>query len=136
MNNNPISIVTTDTCHLLKNSKMPFLLKLKKGESLFQSLTKCAEIMNITNAALSGIGALENPTLGNFDFQLQKHKPKTFPGMYELTNLTGNITQNGVHVHVTLGLITDLNCHAITGHLMEADIGIIAEITVTPLDAS
>ncbi len=136
MKNEHVSAVTTDTLHLLTDSTAPFLLKLKKGESLFESLAKCAEILKLPSAALSGIGALENPVLGNFDFEIQKHKPRPFVGIYELTNLTGNITRDGdrykVHIHVTLGLISDLNCHAITGHLIEADIGIIAEITVTP----
>ena len=130
--NNKLSAVNLASCHKIANTE-PFILVIHKGESLVESLTKCAEIVKFPSASLSGLGALENPILGCYNLTTQKHEPKEFPGFYEMSNLVGNITQHHgkylAHIHVTLG---DVYCATISGHLIDAPIGVIAEITIKP----
>lgn len=136
MNNFEPSAVTVDSCHKITNPTSPFILVIRKGEKLIDSLIKCAEITNIHGASLLGIGAVENPILGNYNFETKKHEHKTFTGIYELTNVAGNITKyegkHIAHVHITIANLKDINCASITGHLIEAPIGILAEITIIP----
>lgn len=130
--NHKLSAVNVASCHKISSTE-PFILVIHKGESLVESLIKCAEIVQFPSASLSGLGALENPILGHYDFATQKHEHKKFPGFYEMSNLVGNITQHDgkylAHIHVTLG---DVHCHTISGHLIDAPIGVIAEITIKP----
>ena len=133
--NHKLSAVNLASCHKIANTE-PFILVIHKGESLVESLIKCAEIVKFPSASLSGLGAVENPILGHYNFATQKHEHKKFSGFYEMANLVGNVTQhNGkylAHIHVTLG---DVHCNTISGHLIDAPIGVIAEITIKPFVA-
>ena len=132
-----LAAVNPDACKLLKNPTKPFILVVKRGDDLIESITNCANAANITSASLSGLGALEEPTLGYFNLSTKKYQFKTFPGIYELTSLNGNVGfangQRFAHIHVTIG---DDNYHIIGGHLNEAKVGATAEITFIPLPAA
>jgi len=138
--NSKLSAVDLRSCHTITNRETPFILIISKWEELVSSLIKCAEIVKFPSAYLIGLGALENPVLGNYNFKEKKHEPKVFQGLYELTNLTGNVirqdNQYVAHVHVTLSNLEDHSCNAITGHLMESPIGMFAEIMINPFASS
>lgn len=122
--------------NITDNIKSPFLFSLKKDDLLIESLAKCAEALQLNGAAISGLGALENPVLGDFDPTTQRHKPKVFPGLFEISSLNGNITKrNGeyhVHIHVALSDTADASRPTISGHLFDSKIGLIAELNILP----
>lgn len=116
-------------------SKFQYMLVLNKGENLINSIIDHAKKLNIKSAYFSGIGALENPTLGFFDVKTKKYKQQNFSGFFELVSLIGNITtcegQYIVHAHAAL---SDAEYKVIGGHLFEATIGLAAEITIFTFD--
>ena len=128
-----ISVVSTETCHLLTDSAVPFMLVLRRGEDVVDSIIKCAEAIKLTSATFSGIGALENPTLGFYNLQAKEYQYKKFDGFYELVSLTGNITKhNGqyiTHIHVVL---SNAEYETIAGHLKSTKVGVTAEINMIP----
>lgn len=132
-----VSAVDSHSCSKLKGSDKPFILALKKGDNIIEAITQCANEAQLAGASLSGVGALENPTLTYYNISTKKYQDKTFPGIYELISVNGNVTQSQgkreVHLHVAL---SDDQYHMIGGHLGNALVGAVAEITVTPFKGS
>jgi predicted DNA-binding protein with PD1-like motif len=121
----------------MTNLTQPQLFSIARGESLMAALSSYAKQHHIPSASLTGLGALQNITLGYFNFQEKKYQYKTFEGIYELITLTGNITKFNneyvVHAHVAL---SDENYQLIGGHLQEAVVAVTAEMTLFPLSST
>ena len=132
-----LSAVDAGSCNKMQNSSAPFILVLKHGEEVGSSITHCMKQANISSAYLTGLGMLENPTLGYFNMKSKQYQYKKFPGRYELLSLQGNITQMNskpfAHIHVTL---SNERYNAFGGHLKDANVGATAEIMVIPFTAS
>lgn len=130
---NPISVVDSSSCSKLADTDLPFILIVHKGESLIETILKCAQAINLKAASLSGLGALENPTIAYYNLNSKEYQNKLFPGDFELTSLNGNLTKAEdewvAHIHVTLG---DEDYRVIGGHLQNAVVSITTEITVIP----
>ncbi|MCD6047313.1 MAG: hypothetical protein K0S08_960 [Gammaproteobacteria bacterium] len=128
------SVVNSNTCASLRGSSAPFILYLRKGENINAAILQCAQNAKWQSAALSGFGAIENPTLHYYDQKLKKDVHKTFSGLFELVSLNGNVVldkgQYAEHIHVGLG---DNNYQMLGGHLDSGTVGILTEITVIPL---
>ena len=122
-------------CAQFANKQQPFILVLKKGDNLLESITACAKAAHLPAASLSGLGQVHNPTLAYFSSN-QADAPTLTPltQFYELAALNGNITNNSgqyyTHAHAVLA---DKNFHGIAGHLKTAEVGLTAEITILPL---
>lgn len=108
------------------------VVKLDKGEKLFDSLTEVIEKHEIKSGLiLSGIGMLSNVKLGYFSGE--EHNLKTFEKPRELVALHGSITtgeETVIHLHCALA---GENYDVIGGHLMEAEVAVIAEIVIAKL---
>ncbi|GEM_PF-567769 len=130
---NNLSAVNVGTCKKLAGTDKPFILVLKRKENVMHSIIRCATDAHITSAFLSGLGALESPTLGYYNLKEKRYQYKTFSGIYELIGLNGNLTQVDnqpfAHVHVTLG---DSHYAVIGGHLKNASVGATTEILFIP----
>lgn len=131
----PVSAVHVNECNqLLHQGNQPFILVLKKGEKIINSLMHCAKEAHISAASFSGLGALENPTLAYYNIKNKKYQDKTFSGSYELASINGTLTmfekKPYIHAHVVLG---DAKYSAKSGHLKESKVGATAEITIIPL---
>jgi len=130
---NKISAVNLDTCYQVSPSE-PFIFVIRRDETVVESLIKCAEIVKFSSAFITGIGAVTNPTIAYYHVNIQKYAHKKFRGFFELTNLTGNITQQDgkylVHAHVTL---SKPRYNTIGGHLLNATSGMVVEVSVQPL---
>jgi len=121
------------SCEKLQNPQSPFLLILHKGQDVVPTLLECANKMNIKSASLSGLGALENPTIAYYHLPTLKYEPKVFEGIYELMTFEGNLTQlDGKlsnHIHVTIG---DRDHAVFGGHFMGGLVGVTIEICIVP----
>ena len=131
---NPPSAVHSDSCQNVKNTKEPFILVLKKGEKLQQSIVKCANQANLNGASLSALGAVDNTTLTNFDHKKKTYDKKVYPNFMELIALSGNINfvngKRDAHIHVAL---SDQDYQMVGGHLGEATVAATAEVTIIPM---
>jgi len=130
-----LSIVDTNSCHKLADTTKPFILNLHRGENLFQGILNCAEKIGLQSASISGLGALENPSVAFYHLHLKQYDTKVFDGIFELVSLNGNISfvdnKHFAHIHAALGR----EDHSLFGgHLMDATVGVLAEITIIPLE--
>ena len=132
-----ISVIDSRSFNKLSDIHSPFILVVHKGEPIIETILNCARALKLNSASLSGLGALENPTIAYFNLGKRTYQDKIFSGIFELISLIGNIAQfegNYVpHIHVTLG---DEQYQVFGGHLQNAIVGVTAEITITPLAGS
>ena len=114
-----------------------YYVQVQKGEPVMASLTAFAKEHGLGAGMIRGIGALTHVELGFYELPTKTYHRKRFDEEYELLNLTGNLsTVEGepyVHAHVTLG---DMAFNAFGGHLFEAEVAVVAELVVTPLEGS
>ncbi len=128
-------VVTTANCHLFKRPKAPFILVLKKGESLKEGIEACIEKMEIPSASISGQGALENPELGIYTMDVKQFFTKKFLGVYLMVSLNGTVTQSSTHqtqAQIDVAFV-DSNYRLFGGRLFSGTVGSTAEITIIPL---
>ena len=114
--------------HRLKDN---IILRLVKGESIFDSIYKLIEKEKIVSGWVHGIGAIENVKIGSYNLSEKKYNQIDLKGIYELTSLTGNITTKEgrpfLHLHVN---VADHNCTAYGGHLFDANINATGEFII------
>lgn len=127
-------VVDSSHCQQLKGYGSPFLLVLKKGESIFDSILRCANDAKLNNASIHGIGAIQDPTIAYYDLSKQQYVPQAFSGIYELIALNGDVSlferKRMLHLHTVFG---DQQYQARAGHLMSGHIGVTGEIEITPM---
>ena len=108
------------------------VVKLDKAERIFDSLTEVIDKHEIKSGlVLSGIGMLRNVKLGYYSGE--EHNSKTFEKPRELVALHGSITTGGdtvIHLHCALA---GEDYTVIGGHLMGAEVAVIAEIVIAKL---
>lgn len=117
-------------CGTLDNTHL--LVRLEKGEDIPSSLKQIAKNHNVTNASITGIGSVENPTLAHYRMDTRKYHEEKKEGIFEVLSLLGNIMQeNGealVHIHMT---ISDEHMQAMGGHVVSATTSATMEIFLT-----
>lgn len=115
-----------------KVSDNQFLLRLVRKENVKDCIIKFCEKLDIKNAYLSAIGAVESPTLSFYDVKSKKFIEKTLEGDYELTSFIGNIAvfkdKPMLHAHAS---ISDKNMNAFGGHFVKANVAASVEIVLT-----
>ena len=112
-----------------------YVVSLARGDDLRSSLESLAAEEQIPGAKVSAIGALEDPELGCYDLPSKTYDHRTFPGIYELVSLSGNLTllegKPFLHAHVA---ISGHDYAVYGGHLFDSKIGVVAEVFVEPVD--
>lgn len=111
-----------------------YLLRLDKDEKFTETILTFVKQQKIKSAWFSGLGAVQGVELGWYDLASKEYNYSSKIGVYEITNLTGNIAwQNNqpvVHAHITL---TDKDLQAFGGHLKELIAGGTLELRLTKL---
>lgn len=127
-------VVSSTQCAEVAGSKAPFMLILKRGEEINDAVKRCLAAAKVKGAAVTGLGAVEDPQLGYFQLQKKEFLRKRFKGIYEVLAITGNLSTDGKelipHLHVSLG---KRNFDVIGGHLFEGKVGITLELVITPM---
>jgi predicted DNA-binding protein with PD1-like motif len=134
MKNSNISVVDSSTWKKLTDKTSPFMLIVHKGENIIETILDCMNALDLPSASISGLGALENPSIAYFNLQTKQYQDKIFSGVYELISLNGNIARAEdasyiAHIHVTLG---NEQYQVVGGHLKQGIVGVTAEITFIP----
>jgi predicted DNA-binding protein with PD1-like motif len=115
-----------------KLDERTYLIRLSRGEDVHEKIKTFCKEQGITNALVSALGSLENPTLAHYRMDNKKYSEKKLEGIFELTNLTGNIgildDDLILHFHVT---IANEEMQAFGGHLVQGNASATLELTLT-----
>ena len=107
------------------------VVRLEKGEEILTGLLQACKQEGITLASVTGIGAVEQATLGFYDLKQGKYLSREYTAGYEITSLVGNVTtMNGepaLHLHMT---IAGEDGVVYGGHLSQGVISVTGEIVL------
>lgn len=130
------SVVTTAQCQQVAN-KAPFILVLKEGQPLVESIIHCANNAQLKGASLSGIGQIQKPTLAYYNLTTKRYQYKNYNGIYHLVSLNGNITLlNNKPKAYLQAAISNEQFTVMGGYLNEAFTAGSVEIMFIPLTGS
>ena len=111
-----------------------YVMRLDPGDEIVEKVLWLAAVEQIKLATVTGLGAVDNVTLGIFSPDTKQYKANMFHADFEIVSLTGTITtQRGrpyTHLHMA---VSDLSARCFGGHLNRAVVSATAEIIVTVL---
>jgi predicted DNA-binding protein with PD1-like motif len=109
-----------------------YIARLEPGEEIIASLSNFARVQKIGSAAIHGIGAATELTLGYFDRAKKDYEKKTLVGEYEVLSLMGTISlfdgDPWVHAHV---VVSGPELETTGGHLFSGTVTVTLELAVT-----
>src|SRR5579871_102776 len=116
-----------------RSSSRTYRLNMVKGDEIISGLMQFAEENHIKNAHFTGLGAIDKATLRWSDPANKSSRKTEINEEAEVVSLVGSIAMNkdgkpAVHAHTVLGM-ADGSTRG--GHLMSAQVSIIAEVFVT-----
>ena len=76
-----------------------------------------------------GIGAVEDLELAAYEQGAKKWANRKFSGSYELLSCIGNISEDGLHAHISM---SGVDFKSVGGHLVRAKISVFGEFFVLP----
>jgi predicted DNA-binding protein with PD1-like motif len=107
-------------------------VRLELGEDVHEQIQRFCRDQRIDNAAVSGIGSVDSPTLAHYSVKAKQFTDKQLAGIYEVTSLLGNVAlvddQPFAHLHVTL---SGPNMEALGGHLVKGACSATLELVIT-----
>ena len=108
-----------------------YVMRLDPGDEIVEKVLWLAAVEQIKLASVSGLGAVDNVTLGIYSPDTKQFKANMFRADFEIVSLTGNITtQRGrpyAHLHMA---VSDLSGRVYGGHLNRAVVSATAEIII------
>lgn len=112
-------------------------LRIDPDEEICSQLICLAKQENIPLAEISGLGAVKELTIGVFDTVQKRYHSNHFSGVFEITSLTGTLTQKDgspyLHLHMSVG---DKDGHVYGGHLNQAVVSATAELVIRQIPGS
>lgn len=106
-------------------------VRLEPGDEITGQLMEVIAQYDIKVGRVSGIGACNMVTIGNFDLASRNYYKETKEGSFEIVSLAGNISRIGnepyLHLHIILG---DREMRLWGGHLNYGRISATAEIII------
>lgn len=112
-----------------------YILRLERGEDVFETLTHFAQEKNITAAELRAIGAVENLKIGSYDLAKKEYDEREVPGILEAVAVIGNVAlvdgEPFLHIH---GVFSDEELKCFGGHVFSMDTAVTLEVFLTPHD--
>lgn len=102
---------------------------LEPGDSVIDSLATVREEADVSGGFFTGIGAVDQATLGHYDTDTQEYAEETFEGQFEVTAFSGNIGPDKIHAHIQLAR---RDFSTIGGHCSGARVSGTFEIVIVP----
>ena len=114
------------------NQETTYAVIFGKGDEVMGGLTEFAQRNHLAASRITGIGGIDDATLGFFDRPRKMHRPMIVKQPAEVLSLLGDIAlyqgKPVVHLHIVLGF-ADGTAHG--GHLLEAHVWPTMEVIVT-----
>ena len=111
--------------------------RIDRGEEIQEQLRVIAEREGIRLASVSGLGAVNDFTVGVFKTDRKQYDSNTFTGYFEIVSLTGTITtmdgQYYAHLHMSCG---DEQGRVFGGHLNRAVVSATCEVVIRILEGT
>lgn len=108
-----------------------YLIILKKGEEVIETLTDFCIKNKINSGFVSGIGAVEDIKIGYFDERRKEYLYSEIKKSCEVLSMTGDISLKQstpfLHLHIVLG---KEDFSAIGGHLVKAIVSATLEVFI------
>jgi len=111
--------------HLTITPATQYLIRIDRGEEVVEQLTAFCRDNNIHSGSLHGIGASDKIELAHYSVKTKEYSRKTYTGEHEITNVTGVITDDKIHLHAT---IANSSFETAAGHLVAMQISGACEI--------
>ena len=114
-----------------------YLVRIDRGEEVLAVLETFCQEEGITAAEVVGIGAADRVTVGLYNVEEQAYHRQTFTGEFEITNLTGSVSQKAgevyLHFHITC---SQADFTTFGGHLNECRISGTCELHLVKLQGA
>lgn len=114
-----------------KQNNNYYVIRMDPGEELVSTLKNFCKKQDIKLGKISGLGAINQVSLGLFDTENKKYLSEELKGAFEITSLIGTVsTMDGnpyLHLHIT---VSDHKFNVRGGHLNAAVISATGEIVV------
>jgi predicted DNA-binding protein with PD1-like motif len=109
------------------------LVSFSRSEEVPEQLTRFCAARGFGHAAVEGIGALEEITIGAYDLEARSYRKQELPGGWEVLAFNGNFSwvsgEPLLHAHVTLA---DLDGQVRGGHLFAGRVHVTLELVLRP----
>ena len=113
-----------------------YILRIDKGEEILEAIRTLCKTEDIALASVSGIGAVNDITLGVFNTEKFCYESNRFTGDYEISSCVGTATRMEgepyLHIHMTIGNPIQGTCFA--GHLNAAVVSLTGEFVIRQID--
>lgn len=107
--------------------KRTFIVSIAPNEDIVESLKQLVKEQEIKSGYLVGIGAVKSARVAHYRVSDKKYTERAIKKSLEVTNITGIITMDKVHVHITAG---NQLFRGYGGHLVRAVVAAACEIIV------
>lgn len=108
------------------------VLRLERGDDIHATIEAFCTERHIANAAVSGIGSVEDPKLAHYSIKTRQFTGRNFTGIFEIASLLGNVAlidnQPKAHLHVT---VSDQQMRPHAGHLIQGVCSATLELIIT-----
>ena len=113
------------------------IARLDKGEEIHEQLRLIALKEDIRLASVSGLGAVDDVTVGVFIVSEKRYHADRFTGDMEIVSLTGTVnTMDGeYYAHLHMG-VSEAGGRMFGGHLTEARVSVTCELVIRIIDGS
>ena len=112
-----------------------YIIRIDRGEEVLTALQALCRKESTTAAEVVGIGAADRVTVGLYHVEEQRYHSQTFTGEFEITNLTGSVSQKDgevyLHCHITC---CQADFATFGGHLNECRISGTCELHLVKLE--
>ncbi len=117
-------------------SPVSYVLRLERGEDVFETLTNFCVEKGIENAHLTAIGAVKNVKLGYYDLATKQYGSKIYEDDHEVASMTGNVAlvegKPFLHIHAVLsGVAPGSENVCVGGHVFAATVAVTLEVHMT-----
>ena len=113
-----------------------FAIRLVHGDEIVGSVTEFCENNGIENAAVWGIGSVENPTLAHYRMDKKRYSEKRLEGIFEIASLMGNVAifegKPLAHLHT---VVSDESMKTFAGHLVKGVCSATVEIVIKKFES-
>ena len=108
-----------------------YVMRLDPGDEIVEKVLWLAAVEDIKLATVTGLGAVDNVTLGIFSPDTKQYKANMFHADFEIVSLTGTVTRqkNRPYTHLHMA-VSDLASRCFGGHLNRAVVSATAEIVL------